>query len=70
MSLWNEQIGSEDGIFCSQKVSLERPTQIPMTNSRRWSYCQMLWMRFDSGGVLYLDSVDEFGSRNHGLEVG
>jgi hypothetical protein len=33
------------------------------------SYCQLLWMRFDSGGVLYLDSVDECGSRNYSLEV-
>ena len=34
------------------------------------SYCQLLWMIFDSGGVLYLDPVNEFGSRNYGLEVG
>jgi hypothetical protein len=26
------------------------------------SYCQMLWIGFDSGGVIYLDPVDEFGS--------
>jgi Putative transposase len=25
------------------------------------SYCQMLCIGFDSGGVIYLDSVDEFG---------
>ena len=40
----------------------------PHTSCAR--YCQLLWMRFDSGGVLYLDPVDEFSSRNYGLEVG
>ena len=28
----------------------------------RMRYCQMLWMSFDSGGVLYLDPVDECDS--------
>ena len=31
---------------------------IPGTGS---SYCQMLWTGFDSGGVLDLDPIDEFG---------
>jgi hypothetical protein len=35
-----------------------------LTGSERhaWSLCQMLWTRFDSGGVLDLDPVDEFRS--------
>ncbi len=34
------------------------------------SYCQMSWTRFDSGGVLNLDPIDELGPRDDCLETG
>ena len=34
------------------------------------SYCQILWTRSDSGGVLDLDSIDELGPRDDGMEAG
>ena len=44
-------------------------SSVLFSDFRFLGYCQMLWMRFDSGGVIYLDPVNEFGSRNYSLEM-
>jgi hypothetical protein len=53
---------------CRPQLALRPPH--PRSASAKPSYCQLLWTGFDSGGVLDLDSIDELGPGDHGLETG
>lgn len=44
------------------------PTTPGTLRLREQSYCQMLWMGFDSGGGLDLDPIDKLDPRDDGLK--
>ena len=54
-----------DRRFGQSKLSFKE--QLCATSSPRLG--QMFWTRFDSGGLLELDLIDEFDLRDHGLEA-